>query len=285
SGLSVLVGWRGFDVAAIPGEFLVDEAKPKPRLHRERVLVERDDRLGLDCQSGPRRPVIVAGVDIDREWFAGVDRAIGGGERDLELRRDKILDAEFCAADRGRLRVETQFDPPGANAGIARQGKALSIGAQPIPCRLPFFDLDPVRPQQPQADRQTGYRIGLVVAHQRDQLDHFTGPVNAAIGIQKRVDGPGLRPAADAAVAQIESGTADLEEVEVIVGAVRRDDKRLVATAAAQQSAGKLRDPPGVAGRYGEFAVVAGVKTDYDTGHRLAVGERADIDRQPVRAL
>ncbi len=257
----------------------------KARMHRERVVVERDDRLGLDCQSGSGRSVIIAGVGIDRERLAWADRPVRGGELDLELRRDKILHTEFGGADRRRFRVEKQLDPPGADAGIARQREAFSIGAQSIPCQLPLFDLDPIRPQQPQSDRQTRHRIGLVVAHQRDQLDRLAGPVDAAICIEKRVHGPGLRPAVDATVAQIESGAADLEKIEVAVRAMRRQNERLVAAAAAQQSARELRDPDGVAGRCGEFAVVAGIEANRDTGHRLAVGERADVDRQLVRAF
>src|SRR5436853_2728507 len=41
---------------------------------------------------------------------------------------------------------------------------------------------------------------------------------------------------------------------------------------------GNFAIPPASLVRHGEFAIVAGVKTDCDTGHRLAVGERADID-------
>ncbi len=143
--LAVLVGGRGFDITAIAGEFLADQAELETRMRREGILVERDDRLGLGRQAGARRAVIVAGVDIDRERLAGADRRVGGGERDLELRRHEILDAELGGADRRRFRVEPQFDPPRAKSRVARQCEALSIGAEPIPGRLPLLDLDAVR--------------------------------------------------------------------------------------------------------------------------------------------
>src|SRR6202011_132097 len=109
-----------------------------------------------------------------------------------------------------------------ADARITRQGKALSIRTQRVTCGLPLLDFDPVRPQQSQSDRQTRNRIGLVVAHQGDQLDRLAGPVDAAIGVEEGVDGTRLRAAADAAVAQIESSAANLEKVEVAVGTVGR---------------------------------------------------------------
>jgi len=96
------------------------------------------------------------------------------------------------------------------------------------------LDLDPVGPQQPQADRQTRYRFGLVIAHQCHQFHGFARPIDAAIGVEKRIDRTGLRPAADAAVAQIEGGAADLEKVEVVFRAIRSHDERFIATAAAQ---------------------------------------------------
>ena len=121
-------------------------------MHREGVIVESDGRLGLDRQPGARCAVVIARRDIDRESFGGADRPVRGGELDLELRRDKIFDTEFGGADRRRLRVETQLDPPSADARIARQGETLPISAHLVARQLMFLDFDPVRPQQSQSD-------------------------------------------------------------------------------------------------------------------------------------
>src|SRR4029450_7004276 len=90
------------------------------------------------------------------------------------------------------------------------------------------------------------------------------GPVNAAVGIEKGVDGAGLRTPAHAAIAQIEGGVADFEEVEILVRALCGYDERLVAAAAAQQPAGDARDPPRIAGDGSELAIVPGIKADRD---------------------
>ena len=79
------------------------------------------------------------------------------------------------------------------DAGVARQDKALPVRTHPITRQLPLLDFDPVRPQQPQSDRQTRHRIGLVVTHQGDQLGRLARSVDAAIGAEKNIDGAWLR--------------------------------------------------------------------------------------------
>ena len=166
---------------------------------------------------------------------------------------------------------------------VARQRETL-MRAQPVSRELRFSTSIPSG-RSSRKQSATGCRVGFVVAHQRHQLDGFTGAVDAAIGVQEAVDRAGLRPSADPTIAQVEGGTADLEKAEVVVGTERGHDERLVATAAAQQPAGDAGDAARVGGRRGQLAVVAGVEPHCDVGQRLATCERADIDRQPVCAL
>ncbi len=123
----------------------------------------------------------------------------------------------------------------------------LGVGAELAAGQLAAVDLDPVRPQQAQGQRQAGDCRGLVVAHQRRQVHRFARAVDAAIGIEIGVDRPRLRPAADPAVGQVEGGAADLEEVEIAVWAIGHDREGLVAAAAVQQPAGDAGEPVGIA--------------------------------------
>jgi len=62
----------------------------------------------------------------------------------------------------------------------------------------------------------------------------------------------------------IDLGSLGVEEVEVVVGAVCRQDEGLVPAAAAQEPAGKARNALRVADSRAELAVVAGQEPDPD---------------------
>src|SRR5206468_12837667 len=102
-------------------------------------------------QTSSRRAIVIARRHLDREGLGRSDRLLGSGQLDLELRRDEILDLELGLADRRRLRVEPQLDPPGADARIARQRETLMMRAQLVSRELTPLDFDPVGPKQPQA--------------------------------------------------------------------------------------------------------------------------------------
>ena len=91
-------------------------------------------------------------------------------------------------------------------------------------------------------------------------MHRLAGAVDAAIGIEIGIDRTRLRPAGDAAVAQIEGGAADFEKIEIAVLAVGHDRKRLVAAAAAHEPARDPGEPVGVAGHARQLAVVAGIE-------------------------
>ena len=104
------------------GELLAGQAELETGLARERRLVERDRRLGLDRQFRPGRAVVVA------RRRPSIGKASPGTigpsparQRHLQLRRHEILDAEFGRPDRRRLRVEAELDPPAADPRVARQ--------------------------------------------------------------------------------------------------------------------------------------------------------------------
>src|SRR5260370_19925319 len=59
----------------------------KPGLVRIGMLVERDRRLRLDREPGPRCAVIIPCGRRDRKRLAGPDRLVGGGQFQPELRR------------------------------------------------------------------------------------------------------------------------------------------------------------------------------------------------------
>src|SRR4029077_19487180 len=102
------------DIAALAGEFLADETELEVRIIRERVVVERDARLGFDPQTDSPRTIVVERRDLDRETLARPDQLAGGSQLDLELRRDKILDLELGLADRRGLRGEPPVRTPRA---------------------------------------------------------------------------------------------------------------------------------------------------------------------------
>src|SRR5207249_5414470 len=108
----VLFRSRSLDIATVAAELLADESELELRIVREGVVVEGNHGLGLDPQTGSRRTIVIARRHLDRECLARPDRLLGGGQLDLELRRDEILDLELCLADRRRLRVEPQRDWP-----------------------------------------------------------------------------------------------------------------------------------------------------------------------------
>ena len=169
-------------------------------LVREWRLVEPDRRLRLDREPDTRCAVVVAGGDRDRERLAGLDRSLGRRHLDLQLRRHEILDLEFDAADGRRFRIKLQLGMPGAGARIARQRISDLERAQRVAGQLASLDFDAVRPQQTKCHRQAGDRIGFVIAHQRHQVHALAGTVDAAVGVQIRVDRARRRTAADAAI-------------------------------------------------------------------------------------
>ena len=232
----------------------------KAGLVREWRIVERDRRLRLDAEPGAGRAVVVAGADGDRERLARLHRPVGSRQFDLQLRRHEILDAELDAADRRRFRVEFQFGMPGADPRVARQGIGDVVRAERVARQLPLLDLDPVRPHQSERHRQPGRGVGLIVAHQPDEMHAFTRAVDAAIGVEKRVNRPRWRAAADAAVRQVERGASDFEEIEIAIAAVGHDRVGLVAAAPAQHRRRDARQPIGIGRRRRELAIVVRIE-------------------------
>src|SRR5947207_1563108 len=94
--------------------------------------------------AGERSPIASGRRPIDRERFAGADRAVAGRQRHLELRRHEILDPDLGAADRRRFRVELQLDPPGADPRVARHPDRLGVAAELAAGQLATLHLDPV---------------------------------------------------------------------------------------------------------------------------------------------
>src|SRR4029077_6642353 len=140
-GLTVVVGRRRLDVAAVPGELFADETELEVGIVRERVVVEGKHRLGLDPQAGSRRTIVVTRRDLDREGLARADQLPGSSQLDLQLRRDEILDPERGGTDRRRLWIEAQFDTPRADPCVAGERKALMMRTQLVSRELPALDL------------------------------------------------------------------------------------------------------------------------------------------------
>ncbi len=217
-----------------------------------------------------------AAVDRDLDRLVEAQRGRTGRQRDLEALRHEVLDVELDAPDRiGRPVERRDRAPQAARGGIAeaeRHGDGAGLGA--IEGHAP--ERDAVGP----VDRQHHRRA----IQQHRQVHGLARPVDAAVGVDERVDRARDRAAVDAAVRQIEGRALEVERGEVVVGTERHDGRRRRAALAAQQAGIERGAAIRVGDRPPELIVV-----DRDQGHggagdRLGGVERAREHLQAVGA-
>ncbi len=72
-------------------------------------------------------------------------------------------------------------------------------------------------------------------------MDGFAGAIDAALGVEKRVDRAGLRPAVDPAIREIEGGLGQFETRKVLLGRILRHDGHGLGSAGSLEKAGSER--------------------------------------------
>ena len=120
------------------------------------------------------------------------------------------------------------------------------------------------------------------VAQQRHGMDVLTGAVDAAIGVDERVQRALHVAAGDAAIGQIEGRLGDVEDREILAGPISDDSGGGGRAGAAQQAGRQDRVAGGVGDRLTENLGVAGLQLDLDPAQRTGIAERAGEDVEAV---
>ena len=279
------VGGHAFQLDAFLTPGFCDQAELIAGVIRIGPEVLAQEHLGIDRQTGGRRAVQIAAIDLDAVRLArhqGVGFRLQGH---FQLLGDEILDLETDPADRLPFRVDIGSDLPAAGPRRLRhrdgQGIAagFAVGLQGEAARF-----DAVRTEQAQGQGQAGDRDGLLVAQQGTEMNRLARAVNTAFGIEEGIDRPWRDPAGHAAVRQIEGRAGEVQEV-VIAAVGRHSHRRRAVAPGAPGQAWRELDPAGGIGRCrAQNLVVAGDEADGNAGHRLRRRERPGEDGQAVLA-
>src|ERR1700722_16797463 len=113
----------------------------------------------------------------------------------------------------------------------------------------------------------------------------FAGSIDAALGREICVDGSGRFAPANAAVGQVESGTAQIEEAEICAHAIGHYDDRLIATLAAEESGIEVSAAIAARRRGREYIVVTRDKRELHARKGLGGGIGAREHNKPIRTL
>ena len=137
--------------------------------------------------------------------------------------------------------------------------------------------LNAVRPLDNKRQRHAQCGCALRIAQQRGEVGGLAGAVDAALGIDKGVQPVRCRPAADAAVAEIEGRCFEAEERIIVLRIGCGEHGRSGAALPARQARLELRVTARIGAACGQNFVAARNQSQLDAA--LTLGRRQRIDK------
>ena len=213
-------------------DFVVGEperitGKARPRAGRRNRCRAGQIEIGGRCA--------IEEMSIDTQLRRRAARNDFGRRSEIEFDAvgDVILDQEVCLANRRTLGIGIGDHAPGTGRGRRNDRHAPAMAAEALIGDHGAAIFDAVRALHHQSQRRRS-RNAARVAQQRGHTHRLAAAVDAALGIDERVQSGRHLPPGDAAVGQIESRRFQAEEG--VIGLVGRNDRgrRLTALAARQ---------------------------------------------------
>ena len=162
----------------------------------------------------------------------------------------------------------------GRRRGIDRQSQR--IAAQTLVRNERALELDAVGPFDHERQRHIERGRALRVAQQRGEISRFAGTIDAPLGIDESIEPVRRRSARDAAVGQIESGRAQIEEGVIALRIGRGHQRGLRATLPVRQTRFEQRVAAGIGFPRRQNFIAARDQLELDAA--LGVGRRQRID-------
>ena len=187
------------------GEFVVGEAADEAGIARDFRAWHRfqADRAG-DVEAAGGRAVEEARIERDLDRLAVGDDLLGGFQREIEPLGHIVLEQESDVADRRRLRVGVGFDRPRPRRRARQQRHGERTSAEALVGDDDALVLDPVGSLHDESQRHAGLRDAARVAQQRGDIDGLARAIDAALGIEERIERIGRFAPRHAAIGQIE---------------------------------------------------------------------------------
>ena len=266
------------------GELVVGQAADEAGMARDRRAFDRlqAHRAG-DVEAGRRRAVEEMRIERKVDRLARRRRRLSGLHGEVEALGDIIVEQEFGVPDAGRLGVGVGVDLPFAGHRVGDQRHGESAPAEPLIGDARALVFDAVRTLDHQRQRQTALGLALGVAQQRGDEHCLAGAIDAALGIEERVERAWRLAPGNAAIGQIEGALRQIEEAVIVVERRHQQARRGPAEPARQ--AGVEIDAPVGPGRLArQHFVVARDEAHFDAGERGGGGERPHRRAHPVVA-
>ena len=208
------------------GELVVGQAADVTGIADDLGTLDRLEahRAG-DVEAGGRRAVEEFRVERNVDRLARRRGRLGGLQREIEALGDVILEQEFGVADARRLGIGVGVDLPFARRRVGEQRHGQGAAAEPLIGDADALVFDAVGTLDHDRQRQAGLGLALGVAQQRGDEHRLAGAIDAALGVEERVERAGRVAPADAAIGEIESVLRQIEEV-VIVAERRHEEPR-----------------------------------------------------------
>ena len=239
----------GFDLFVGQAELIA--GKPGP------LLRHRDRHVAFEIEVRRRRAVEKASGDIDLGRDLLRDVTARRGEIELDAVGHVILDQERRLADRRPLRIGEGAHMPGPGRRRGRQRQSEAVAAQALVRHRGAAKLDAVGPLDNERQRHAKRRRALRIAQQRGEIGGLAGAIDAALGIDEGIETVRRRPAADAAVGEIEGRRFQAEEGIVALRIGRGEHGRRGTALPARQAGLELRVTAGIGAARGQHLVAA----------------------------
>ena len=251
-----------------------------------------------DVKPARRRAIEKPRVEREFNGLAGSDDRLRRMEGEIEPLRNIILEHELDPADAVALGIGVSLDRPFARRRTWQQRYGVSAPAEALVGQGRASVFDAVRPLDDKRQRQAGFRHALGVAQKRGGEHGLARAIDAALGVEERVEPSGRIAAGDAAITKVEGVLSEAEEA--VVAGERGDQKSRRRAATPTRESRIEIDPAVCAGRFRrQHFVVArdepqlhacerpgGAKRLHQRMHAVVAGNRgqAEIgDHHPLR--
>ncbi len=111
-----------------------------------------------------------------------------GRKLELHAIRHVVFDEEAGVADRRTLGIGVGAHAPGAGRDARVEREAQAAAADALVRRGDAAILETIRPLDHQNERRAGRGDALAVAQQRRDLHRLTGAIDAALGVNERIE-------------------------------------------------------------------------------------------------
>ena len=195
-----------------------------------------------DVEPARRRAIEKPRVEREFDRLAGSDDRLRRMEGEIEPLRNVILEHELDPADAVALGIGVSLDRPFARRRTWQQRYGVGAPAEALVGQGRASVFDAVRPLDDKRQRQAGFRHALGVAQKRGGEHGLARAIDAALGVEERVEPSGRIAAGDAAIAEVEGVLSEAEEA-VVAG--ERGDQKSRRRAALARARGRDRNRPG----------------------------------------